>query len=94
MKLSIRALVFAAAVLWGATVLVVGLANVLWPPYGQAFLTMLDSIYPGYHATGSAGSVAVGTMYAAVDGAIGGLLFGWLYNFCAGCCRSAGQNQP
>ena len=80
MTLSIRALTFTAALLWGGGVLVCGLANLIWPTYGVAFLQLVSSIYPGYHATRSLGSVAVGTLYALLGGAVCGWLFAWLYN--------------
>jgi hypothetical protein len=80
MTLSIRALTFTAALLWGGGVLVCGLANLIWPTYGVAFLQLVSSIYPGYHATRSLGSVVVGTLYALLDGAVCGWLFAWLYN--------------
>jgi hypothetical protein len=83
MTLSLRALAITAALLWGGAVFVCGLANLAWPSYGGAFLQLVASIYPGYHATRSLGSVVVGTLYALLDGAVGGLLFGWLYNHCA-----------
>lgn len=83
MRLSLRALAITAALLWGGSVFVCGLANLAWPSYGGAFLQLVASIYPGYHATRSLGSVVVGTLYALLDGAVGGLLFGWLYNRCA-----------
>ena len=38
MKLSIRSLTITAAILWGGSVFVVGVANVIWPTYGVAFL--------------------------------------------------------
>jgi hypothetical protein len=50
------------------------------PTYGIVFLQCLASIYPGYHATRTMGDILMGTGYAFVDGAIGGWLFGWLYN--------------
>jgi hypothetical protein len=50
------------------------------PDYGREFLSVVSSIYPGYHASGSAGDVITGTLYALVDGAVFGLVFGWLYN--------------
>ena len=84
MRLSIRSLTITAAILWGGSVFVVGVANVIWPTYGVAFLQLVASIYPGYDATGSAGSVIVGTLYGILDGAVGGLLFGWVYNCFAG----------
>ncbi len=84
MKLSIGALASTAAILWGGAVLFSGIMNLIWPSYGVAFLQVVSSIYPGYHATRSLGSVVVGTLYAILDGAVCGLLLGWLYNRFAG----------
>jgi hypothetical protein len=84
MRLSVSSLAFTAAILWGGALLICGIANALWPPYGGAFLQLMASVYPGYHATGSASSIAVGTLYALLDGAVAGLLFGWIYNRIAG----------
>ncbi|MBI1993008.1 MAG: hypothetical protein HYS67_01045 [Deltaproteobacteria bacterium] len=36
-----------------------------------------------YKVAGTFGSVIVATLYALIDGAIGGVLFAWLYNCCA-----------
>ncbi len=83
MRLNVMALTFTAGILWALAVLLVGVANLIWPQYGSAFLQMLASIYPGYQATSSFGAVIVGTLYALVDGAICGLVFGWLYNMFA-----------
>ena len=80
MKLNIKALTFSLAILWGGSVFLVGLANLVWPPYAASFLNLLASFYPGYHASGSFGDLVVGALYAVLDGAIGGLVFGWLYN--------------
>lgn len=84
MKLNLKALSVTLAILWAGAVFIVGLANLIWPTYGQAFLKMLASIYPGYHATGTFGDTIAGSLYALVDGAIAGLIFGWLYNLIAG----------
>ena len=84
MKLSIGAVTITVAILWGGTVLLCGIANLIWPSYGLAFLQLAASIYPGYHATRSLGGLVVGTGYAILDGAVAGLLFGWLYNYFAG----------
>lgn len=84
MKLNLKALSVALAILWAGAVFIVGLANLIWPTYGQAFLKMLASIYPGYHAAGTFGDMIAGSLYALVDGAIAGLIFGWLYNLIAG----------
>jgi hypothetical protein len=51
----------------------------VWPTYGVAFLELMDGLYPGY-APGGFGSVIMGSLYALVDGAIGGAVFAWLYN--------------
>ena len=80
MKLSIKSLAITAAILCGAGMLLTGVANLIWPSYAAGFLQMVDSIYPGYHAGQGFGSVIVGTLYATVDGAVCGLIFGWVYN--------------
>ncbi len=80
MKLSVKALTYASAIVWGLCFLFVGVANFLWSPYGAAFLELMTSVYPGYKAAASLGNVIVGTFYAILDGAIGGALFVWIYN--------------
>ena len=83
MQLNIRAISMAFGLLWGGCILVVAAANLIWPSYGQVFLQLCASIYPGYHAGTGMGSVVTGTIYALVDGAVGGAIFGWLYNLFA-----------
>jgi hypothetical protein len=83
MKLNVTALAFAAGLVWGVGILVVASANLMWPGYGRAFLELCASIYPGYQPGTGAGSVITGTLYALVDGAIGGAVFAWLYNLFA-----------
>jgi hypothetical protein len=83
MRLDLKALAIAAGLLWGGAVLFVGAAHLLWPGYGGAFLEVVSSIYPGYEV-GGFGSVVVGAGYGLVDGAIAGLILGWLYNAAAG----------
>jgi hypothetical protein len=81
MKLSIKGMSFACALMWGIlAVFGVGMLNTVWPSYGREFLQVVASIYPGYHAVPSYGQVIVGTLYALVDGAVGGAIFAWLYN--------------
>jgi hypothetical protein len=80
MKLSIKAMAAASALLWGGAVLTVGIVNLIQPRYGKEFLRVLASIYPGYQARPTLGHVAVGTAYAVVDGAVGGALSACLYN--------------
>jgi hypothetical protein len=80
MKLNIGALAVACAVVWGGGVLVVGFANLVSPGYGQEFLQLLESIYPGYQGTASIGQIIICTLYAIVDAAIAGAVFAWIYN--------------
>jgi hypothetical protein len=68
MKLNLKALTLTAGILWALAVFLVGVLT----------------IYPGYHATSSVGDLIVGTLYALVDGAICGLVFGLLYNLFVG----------
>ncbi len=84
MKLNIKAFVLTCAILWAAAIFIVGMANLICPGYGAAFLQVMASIYPGYDGSVTFGSVIVGTLYAVVDGAIGGLVFAWLYNLLLG----------
>ena len=80
MKLSVKSLTITAAVLWGGSCFLVAVANLFWPNYGRSFLEVMSSIYPGYKLTGTMGSVLVGSLYGMLDGAVGGALFGWVYN--------------
>ena len=80
MKLNLKAMALTAGILWAACFFVTGIANLIWPSYGAAFLTLAASIYPGYHGPGGFGSVIVVTLYALLDGLVCGALFAWLYN--------------
>lgn len=81
MKLDIKALALTAAILWGLiAMLLTGIANLIWPSYGQAFLAVMASVYPGYDGTPSIGQVVLGALYGVVDGAIAGALIAWIYN--------------
>jgi hypothetical protein len=57
MRLDVTALALAAGLLWGAAMLVVASANLVWPTYGEALLALVASIYPGYRPGAGAGSV-------------------------------------
>jgi hypothetical protein len=80
MKLNVKALALASGILWGGCVLMVGLANLIWGGYGVHFLQWLSSFYPGYSGARSFGEVVIATLYALVDGFVGGVVFAWLYN--------------
>ncbi len=83
MRFNIIALAITTGLFWGAAILLVSLANLIWPEYGVALLDVAASVYPGYQAGTGIGSVIVGTLYALVDGAVAGAIFAWLYNFVA-----------
>ena len=80
MKLSIKGLAFTAAIIWGAALLIVGSANLMFPGYGANFLEVVGSIYPGYHPGTGISSVIIGSLYGIVDAGIGATVFAWLYN--------------
>lgn len=80
MRLDVTALALSAGLLWGGAVLIVALANLIWPEYGGDFLELCAAIYPGYRPSTGIGSVVVGALYGLVDGTIGGALFAWIYN--------------
>lgn len=81
MQLSLKAVVFAAALLWGVYgMFLTGLVNLVFPPYGEHFLLTMSSVYPGYHMSRTLPDLLVGTGYGLADGAVAGLIFGWLYN--------------
>ena len=67
----------------------VGIARLVSPHYGQAFVEVMASLYPGYTGPATFGPVSIGALYGARDGAIGGAVFGWLYNCCSGCLSSS-----
>ncbi len=80
MKLSVKSLVIAAALLKALCFLFVSLLNLILPPYGGAFLALLSSLYLGYDPTAGLISLLIGTLYSLIAGAVAGGLFGWLYN--------------
>ena len=92
MKVSILTFALASAILWGIAMLGMTLANLVSGSYGQQFLQLMSSVYPGYHATRSIGEVIVGTLYGAVDAFIAGAVFAWLYNHLG--AASASQTSP
>ncbi|MBI3457482.1 MAG: hypothetical protein HY002_17015 [Candidatus Rokubacteria bacterium] len=81
MKLDVKGMAITFGLVWGVLAMfVTGVANLIWPGYGRAFLEVMASVYPGYHATASFGQVIVGTLYGALDGVVGGAVVAWIYN--------------
>ena len=85
MKFNIAAAAIAGGVGFAIAIAGAGILNILFEGYGQAFLDLAVSVYPGYKASGTAGDLIIGCFYAAADGmiALGGLAL--LYNL-ASCC--------
>jgi len=79
MKLSVKALALTMGILWAVAFFLVATLNQFKGGYAAPFLNVVDSIYPGYDM-GGFGSVIIGTLYAFVDGLIGGAIFAWVYN--------------
>ena len=79
MRLSIRAMALTIGIVWSIVFFLVAATQQALPTYGVGFLEVMYGLYPGY-APGGFDSVLVGTLYALVDGAIGGAVFAWLYN--------------
>jgi hypothetical protein len=79
-RLNVKALVITFGIVWGGAVFLTAVMNLIWAGYGQPLLSMMASVYPGYHATRNLVGVLVGTGYALVDGFVCGAIVGWLYN--------------
>lgn len=83
-QLSVLSFGLAAAVVWGLGVFLVGLMAT-YMNYGQAFVEVVGSVYPGYKAT-LCGS-AIGGLWAIVDGFVAGAIFAFVYNIGCKCCK-------
>lgn len=83
MKLSVKGLVVASALLWASALLLTGIGNLIWAGYGNAFLEAMSSVYPGYKVDSGVTGVITGTLYALVDGGVAGGLFALIYNLFA-----------
>lgn len=80
MGLNVKAFALAAGIVWGLAMLAVGLANMTWPEFGNSFLRVMASVYPGHIHDGSLYQVIIGSLYGAVDALIGGAVFAFIYN--------------
>ena len=84
MRVSLKAITLSSAILWGSSMLFVGLIHMAAPSYGGDFLRIMSSVYPGADTAPTLGRVLLGTAYGFVDGAFAGAIFGWLYGAFAG----------
>lgn len=83
MKLSLKGLAVAAAVVWAGALFFVGVANLADTTYGTEFLRMMASLYPGYEGQPSLSQLIILVLYGLADGGFCGLLIAWLYNVIA-----------
>ena len=81
MKLSLKAMIIAGALFKAIAFIFISLLNLVYRPYGGAYLALFTSIYPGYDPVSGLIGMVLGTFYSLIAGALAGLLFGWLYNF-------------
>ncbi|HFC76983.1 MAG TPA: membrane-associated protein [Candidatus Moranbacteria bacterium] len=76
-KLNIKAFTIATGASWSIFILILGVASSFG--WGESFVKMISSLYLGFKP-GIVGGV-IGAIWAFVDGAIGGLIIAWIYNF-------------
>ena len=80
MRISTKAMALTAALFLGGSTCLIGCVNLVDPAYDGPYLAAISSVYPGFEASRTVTSIAVGTLYGLVDGAFAGFLFAWLYN--------------
>ena len=80
MKLSPQAMALTCGILLGGSILLVGVARLLAPGYGEDYLEVFAAIYPGFGEEGGFVNILIGTVWGFVDGLILGFLVAWLYN--------------
>lgn len=81
-KLSAISLGVAAAAVSALSMLALGVLSMQYG-IGAKWIEMAATVYKGYAATWH--GIGLGAGYAAVEGFVGGLVFGWIYNICV-CC--------
>jgi hypothetical protein len=84
MKLSLKAVALTTGLLWAGCILLVSIINLADPQYGVGFMALTNSLYPGLHFMHRWENLLGGAIYGFVDGAIGGLLFAWIYDHLVG----------
>jgi hypothetical protein len=80
MKLSVKAVMFTSGIGWGLAVLIVGVLNMIFAGYGEAYLKLMAALFVWYHASGDVVDLIIGIVWALVVGAVSGMFFALLYN--------------
>ena len=83
MQISAKALGLTFGLLWGAVMLTVGSAALVFPGYGADFLGAMADLYPGFEKEGGIGNVLIGFAWSLGDGLIGGWVVAKVYNLFA-----------
>ena len=91
MRISVKGLTLAFALLWGGAIAFTALLHLAVPSYATAFLGFASSIYPGFHGARSFGDALVGIAWGLADGACGGLILAWVYNWFSGRRAEGGR---
>ena len=77
MNLNIKAMAIAFGLVWGISIFVITWCIILLEGSSDT-ATFIGKFYIGYSLT-PVGSL-IGLMWGIIDGAIGGVMFGWIYN--------------
>ena len=85
------ALGLAFGVLWGISILLLGLAATYYA-YGHDFVTSMGNLYPGY--TPSVSGSFLGAIIGFIDAFVMAFIIAWLYNKFNGCrCACCGTKD-
>lgn len=92
-KLSPVGLGLALGILWGVSLLVLGLIATYYS-YGRPFVDAVSALYLGFEPSVK-GSI-IGGIIGFIDAFITGFLIAWLYNHlrCGSCCCSTPEKTP
>ena len=88
MKLNVKAFALTCGLVWGIGILLITWWIIAWDRV-SGDVTFLGRVYRGYSIS-PLGSV-IGLVWGLFDGAIGGAIFAWVYNFFA--ARLPGTKQ-
>ena len=77
-KLDVKAFGLAAGILWGTSLIIMGIVAKIAPRYGGGLVATVGSMYIGYEAT-ILGCI-IGGIWGFIDAGIGGVILAWLYN--------------
>ena len=89
MKLNVKAFALTCGIIWGIALFMLTWIIIAFEGI-TADRTLIGLVYRGYNIS-PLGSI-VGLIYALIDGAVGGAIFAWLYNFIV--ARTSGGTPP